>query len=68
MSKKIELNIVIDEEGNILASPEGTEGTECLGLMNFLDKIEGFEVTETVLHKNLKTKKVQINSFQKLVK
>ncbi len=68
MSKKVELSVIIDEEGNISAFPEGTEGTECLNLMNFLDKIEGFEVIETVLHKNLKTKKVQINSFQKLAK
>lgn len=66
MSNKVELNITIDEDGNITASPEGTQGTECLDLMAFIDKIEGFEVIETVLHKNLKTKKVQINSWQKL--
>jgi len=66
MSKKVELNIIIDENGNIIASPEGTEGTECLNLMAFIDKIDGFEVVETIPHKNLKTKKVQLNSWQKI--
>ena len=66
MSKKVELNIIIDEDGNITASPEGTEGAECLNLMAFIDKIDGFEVVETIPHKNLKTKKVQLNSWQKI--
>jgi hypothetical protein len=66
MSKQVELNIIIDQDGNIIASPEGTEGTECLNLMGFLDKIEGFTVVETVKNNDFKIKKVQINSVQKI--
>lgn len=65
-AKKVELNIVIDEDGLIHIEPNGTEGTECLDLMAFLDKLEGFEVIETVKNKDFKTKTVQLNSLQKI--
>jgi hypothetical protein len=48
MSKKVELIIEIDEQGKIKITPKGTVGSECLELMAFLDKIEGFEVVETI--------------------
>ena len=66
MSKQVEINLTIDEDGNIIAEPLGTEGEECLNLLAFLDKIEGFTVVETVKNKDFKTKKVQINSVQKI--
>ena len=65
MSKLVNLKIIIDEMGRVHAAPDGTEGTECLDLMAFLDKIEGFEVLEVVKNSDFKTKKVQINSVQK---
>jgi hypothetical protein len=66
MAKKVDLCIEIDEDAHIHVSPEGTEGTECLNLMAFLDTIEGFTTVETLRHKDCKTKKVQINAVQKV--
>lgn len=64
MAKKVNIEIEIDEQGKIHASPDGTEGTECLNLLAFLDKIPGLTVLETVKNDDFKTKKVQINSLQ----
>lgn len=50
MSKKVELIIEVLEDGTINVTPSGTVGKECLELMAFLDKIEGFHVLETVLN------------------
>ena len=69
MSKKVELIIEIDEKGKITVTPKGTVGKECLDLMSFLDKVEDFEVIETIANddmgKNfkdlLKTKLKDIN-------
>lgn len=47
MSKKIELIIEISDNGKMIVTTKGTEGTECLDVMSFLDKIKSFEVTET---------------------
>jgi hypothetical protein len=59
MSKKVELEIEIDEKGKITVTPKGTVGKECLDLMSFLDKIEDFNVIETIANedmgKNIKT-------------
>ena len=54
MSKEIELNIEIDEKGNVKVTPKGTVGKECLDILKFLDKIEGFQVTETVDNEDMK--------------
>ena len=48
MPKEIELNIEIDEKGNVKVTPKGTVGKECLDILKFLDKLEGVEVQETV--------------------
>jgi predicted homoserine dehydrogenase-like protein len=68
MSKQVQINVKIDQDGVIHAMPDGTEGTECVDLMGFLDKIEGFTTVETIKTKDFKTKKVQINSVQKIGK
>ena len=52
MSKKVELIIEIDSKGNILITPKGTVGSECIELMAFLDKIESFKVTTVDLPSN----------------
>ena len=54
MSKEIELNIEIDEKGNVKVTPKGTVGKECLDLMKFLDKIPGFVVKDTTPNKDMK--------------
>jgi hypothetical protein len=41
MSKEVELIIEIDKQGNVVVTPKGTQGKECLDLMKFLDKIDG---------------------------
>ncbi len=62
MSKKVELIIEISEDGTIKVTPSGTIGKECLELMAFLDKIEGFNVSETVLNDDFKkTNIISIN-------
>lgn len=53
MSKKVEIIIEIDKQGNIKVTPKGTKGTECLDLMAFLDKIEGLNVIETVSNEDM---------------
>lgn len=63
MSKKVELTIEILEDGTINVTPSGTVGKECLELMAFLDKIEGFNVLETVLNDDFK--KNSITSINK---
>ncbi len=53
MSKKVELIIEIDEKGKITVTPKGTVGKECLDLMSFLDKIEDFNVIETIANEDM---------------
>lgn len=62
MPKEIELNIEIDEKGNVKVTPKGTVGKECLDIMKFLDKLEGVEVKETVANEDMnKTTLQKIN-------
>lgn len=58
MSKEIELNIVISKDGKVTITPKGTQGKECLEILKFLDKIEGFKVTETVDNEDMKKRSV----------
>jgi len=58
MSKEIELNIVISKDGKVTVTPKGTQGKECLEILKFLDKIEGFKVTETVDNEDMKKRSV----------
>ncbi len=62
MPKEIELNIEIDEKGNVKVTPKGTVGKECLDILKFLDKLEGVEVKETVANEDMnKTSLQKIN-------
>lgn len=62
MPKEIELNIEIDERGNVKVTPKGTVGKECLDILKFLDKLEGVEVQETVANEDInKTTLQKIN-------
>ncbi len=62
MPKEIELNIEIDEQGNVKVTPKGTVGKECLDILKFLDKLEGVEVKETVANEDMnKTTLQKIN-------
>jgi len=58
MSKEIELNIEIDEKGNVKVTPKGTVGKECLDILKFLDKLEGVEVKETVANEDMNKTKI----------
>lgn len=53
MSKKVELIIEIGPDGKITVTPKGTVGKECLDLMSFLDKIEDFNVIETIANEDM---------------
>ena len=53
MSKKVELIIEISSDGKITVTPKGTVGKECLDLMSFLDKIEDFNVIETIANEDM---------------
>ena len=53
MSKKVELIIEIIPDGKITVTPKGTVGKECLNLMSFLDKIEDFNVIETIANEDM---------------
>lgn len=54
MAKEIELHIEIDKQGNVVVTPKGTQGKECLDILKFLDKLEGVEVKETVANEDMK--------------
>jgi hypothetical protein len=68
MAKPIDLEIEIDEEGNIKVKVNGTEGTECLDVMSFLDNIESFIVEDTISTSDMQTKDVQHVGKQNLGK
>jgi hypothetical protein len=68
MAKPIDLIIEIDEEGNIKVKVNGTEGTECLDVMSFLDNIESLIVEETISTDDMQTKDVQQVGKQNLGK
>jgi hypothetical protein len=59
MSKEVELIIEIDKQGNVVVTPKGTQGKECLDLMKFLDKIDGIEVKETVANEDMEKKSIK---------
>lgn len=59
MSKEIELNIVISKDGKVIVTPKGTVGNECLDILKFLDKIDGFVVKETITNDDIKNKNLQ---------
>jgi nitrate reductase NapAB chaperone NapD len=47
MAKPVKLKVDVDKNGKILVTIEGTQGTECLTHMAFLDNIPGLNVVET---------------------
>ena len=49
----MELIIEIGPDGKITVTPKGTVGKECLDLMSFLDKIEDFNVIETIANEDM---------------
>jgi len=59
MSKEVELIIEIDKQGNVVVTPKGTQGKECLDLMKFLDKIDGIEVKETTENEDMQKKNIK---------
>ena len=59
MSKEVELIIEIDKQGNVVVTPKGTQGKECLDLMKFLDKIDGIEVKETFANEDMEKKTIK---------
>jgi hypothetical protein len=64
MPKEIELNIEIDEKGNVKVTPKGTVGKECLDILKFLDKLEGVEVEETVANEDMNKTKISNPNIQ----
>jgi hypothetical protein len=54
MSKEVELEITVGKDGKILVTPHGTQGSECLDLMKFLDKIDGIKVLSTTPNEDMK--------------
>ena len=59
MSKEVEFIIEIDKQGNVVVTPKGTQGKECLDLMKFLDKIDGIEVKETTANEDMEKKNIK---------
>jgi hypothetical protein len=59
MSKEVELIIEIDKQGNVVVTPKGTQGKECLDLIKFLDKIDGIEVKETTANEDMEKKNIK---------
>lgn len=59
MPKPVDVNIEIDENGDIKVTINGTEGNECLDVLSFLDKIDSLIVEETISTDDMQTKEVQ---------
>lgn len=47
MSKEVKLNVRIDTKGNLHVKPDGTEGEECVDLMEFIKTIPGLSIIES---------------------
>jgi hypothetical protein len=47
MSKEISLNVRIDTKGRLHVKPDGTQGEECVDLMEFIKTIPGLSIVET---------------------
>jgi hypothetical protein len=47
MAKEISLNVRIDTKGRLHVKPDGTEGDECVDLMDFIKSIPGLSIIET---------------------
>lgn len=67
MSKRVNQKIVIDSDGNIVATPEGTQGRECIDLMAFLDRIPGFTVVEVKRTDDFKDGDREVSPDQKVI-
>lgn len=60
MPKEINLKIEIDENGEkIKVTVNGTQGSECLDVMSFLENIESLITEETISTDDMQTKEVQ---------
>jgi glutaredoxin 2 len=59
MSKEIELEITVGKDGKIIVTPNGTQGSECLDVMKFLDKINGMKVLSTTPNQDMKDSSVK---------
>jgi len=60
MPKQVDLCVEIDETGEkIKVTINGTQGSECLDVMSFLENIESLLTEETVSTDDMQTKEVQ---------
>lgn len=69
MPKQIDLCIEIDENGeSIKVTVNGTQGSECLDVMSFLENIESLLTEQTISTDDMQTKEVQSVGKQSIKK
>lgn len=69
MPKPVDVIVEIAEDGEtIVVKVNGTEGSECLDLLSFVDNIESFVVEDTISTDDMQTKDVQIVGKQSVNK
>jgi hypothetical protein len=69
MAKEVDLIIEICEDGETInVKINGTEGSECLDVMSFLDNIDSLFVEDTVSTNDMQSKDVQIAGKQSVNK
>lgn len=69
MAKEVNLVIEISEDGeSINVKINGTEGSECLDVMSFLDQIDSLIVEDTISTNDMQTKDVQMVGKQSINK
>ena len=69
MHKPVDVIVEIAEDGEtIVVKVNGTEGSECLDLLSFVDNIESFVVEDTISTDDMQTKDVQIVGKQSVNK
>jgi hypothetical protein len=69
MPKPVDVIVEIGEDGEtIVVKVNGTEGSECLDLLSFVDNIDSFIVEDTISTDDMQTKDVQIVGKQSVNK
>lgn len=66
MAKQVTLKIRIDKNGKLHAEPTGTEGDECLNLMEFIKRIPGISVLEMDRTDGGEAQRAEITNKQRL--
>jgi hypothetical protein len=64
MADEVYIDVEIDQNGIIHATPRGTKGEECLRLLSVIENINGATTLETKTNADFQEKEVQVSGQQ----